>query len=103
MECKVHGPKGIIIFITISESVDVIDCCIENLKDKKDGIYLGLPTDVTNNWFYTSMSWAEWSEERERRAEEEEILAEGRIGEMEMLEEMQMEAEMREALYGQID
>jgi hypothetical protein len=101
------GSKGIIIFITISESVDVIDCCIENLKDKKDGICLGLPTDVTNNWFYTSMSWAEWSEERaeerERREEEEEILAETRIAEMEILEEMQMEAEMREALYGQTD
>ena len=101
------GPKGITIFITISESVDVIDCCIENLKDKKDAICLGLPTDVTYNWFHTSMSWAEWSEERaeerERRAEEEEIMAEMRIGETEMLEEMQAEAEMREALQGQVD
>ena len=35
------------------------------------------------------------------RAEEEEIMAEARIGEMEMLEEMQMDAEMRQALYGQ--
>ena len=93
------GPKGINIFITISESVDVIDC---QLESPKDGICLGLPTDVTNKWFHTSMSWAEWLEERaEERArrEEEEILAEARIREMEMLEEMQMEAKMREALY----
>ena len=41
----------------------------------------------------------EWLEERARRAEEEEIMVETRLGEMEMLEEMQMEAEMREALY----
>jgi hypothetical protein len=41
----------------------------------------------------------ERAEGRARREEEEEILAEARIGEMEMLEEMQMEAEMREALY----
>ena len=51
------------------------------------------------------MSWEEWSEvraeEREMRAEEEEIMAEARIGEMEMLEEIQMDAEMRQALYGQ--
>ena len=94
------GPKGIIIFITISESVDVIDCLLESPKDR---IHLGPPTDITNNWFYTSMSWAEWSEERPRRAEEEEILAEMRIGEMEMLEEMQAVAEVREALYDQID
>ena len=89
------GPKGIINFITISTSVDVIDCCIESTKDAKDGICLGLPTDVTNNRFHTSTSWEEWSEERaeesERRAEEEEIIGEMWMGEMEMLEEMQME------------
>ncbi|CAB3991626.1 multidrug resistance-associated 5 isoform X1 [Paramuricea clavata] len=73
------------------------------LESPKGGICLGLPTGVTNDWFHTYRSWAEWSEERARRAEEEEILAEARIGEMEMLEEMQMEAEMREALYGQTD
>ena len=99
------SPKGIIIFITISESVDVIDCRLESPEDR---IYLGLPTDVTNNWFHTSMSWAEWleerAEERARRAEEEEeILVEARLGEMEMLEEMQAEAGVRETLYGQTD
>jgi hypothetical protein len=98
------GPKGIIIFITISETVDVFDCWLESPEDR---IYLDIPTDITNNWFYTSMSWAEWAEERAekraRRAEEEEILAEARIGEMEMLEEMQMEAEIQEALYGETD
>ncbi|CAB3997852.1 Hypothetical predicted protein [Paramuricea clavata] len=92
VDCVSGGPKGIIIFITISESVDVIDCCIESTKDTKDEICLGLPTDVTNNWFHTSMSWEGWSEERteerERPEEEEEIMAEMRIGEMEMLEEM---------------
>jgi hypothetical protein len=101
------GPKGITIFITISESVDVINCCIENLKDKKDGICLGLPKDVTNNWFYTSMSWAEWLENRveeiAKREEEEEVIAEARLGEMEMMEEMQMEVEMWEALQDQVD
>ena len=94
------GPKGIIIFITISESVDVVDCLLESPKDR---IHLGPPTDITNNWFHTSMSWAEGSEERARRAEEEKILVEMRIGEMETLEEMQAEAEVREALYGQTD
>jgi hypothetical protein len=53
------------------------------------------------------MSWEEWSEEREEeramRAESEEVIEEACIGEMELLEEMQMEAEMREALQGQVD
>jgi hypothetical protein len=53
------------------------------------------------------MSWTEWmeerAEERARHAEEEQILMETRIGEMGMLEEMQAEAEVREALYGQTD
>jgi hypothetical protein len=90
------GPKGIIIFITISEYSDLFDCLLESPEGR---IYLDIPTDITNNWFHTSMSWEEWSdvwaEEREMRAEEEEIMAEERIGEMEMLEEMQMDAEMR--------
>ena len=47
------GPKGIIIFITISESVDVIDCWLESPKDR---IHLGIPTDIVNNWFHTCMS-----------------------------------------------
>jgi hypothetical protein len=45
--------------------------------------------------FHTSISWAEWSEERAeeraRRAEEVEIMTKARIGEMEMLEEMLLE------------
>jgi hypothetical protein len=98
------GPKGITIFITISESVDVFDCCLESPEGR---IYLGIPTGITNNWFYTSMSWAEWlesrAEERAKLEEEEEILVEAQIGVMEMLEEMQMEAETREALQGQVD
>jgi hypothetical protein len=53
------------------------------------------------------MSWEEWSEEREERraidAENGEVTEEARIGEMEMLEEMLIEAEMREALQGQVD
>ena len=53
------------------------------------------------------MSWAEWlenrAEERAKLEEEEEILVEAQIGVMEMLEEMQMEAETREAIEGQVD
>ena len=83
--------------------MDVIDYCIENLKEKKDEICFWLLKDVTNNWFHTSMSWAEWSEERAeeraKREEVEEIMAEMRKGEMEMMEEMQAEAEVWEALY----
>ena len=98
------GPKGIIIFITISESVDVIDCWLES---PKDSIHLGIHTDIVNNWFHTCMSWTEWmeerAEERARHAEEEEILVEARIGEMEMLEEMRVGAKIRKALYGQTD
>jgi hypothetical protein len=37
------------------------------------------------------------------RAEADEVMAEARIGEMEMLEGIQMEVEMQEALYGQTD
>ena len=98
------GLKGIHILITISKSVDVIDCWLESLEDR---IHLGPPTDIINNWFRMCMSWEEWSEEREERraidAEVGEALAEVRIGEMEMLEEMRIEAEMREALQGQVD
>ena len=85
------GPKGIIIFITISES-----------ESPKDRIHLGIPTDIVNNWFHTCMSWTEWlekrAEERARHAEEE-ILVETRLGEVGMLEEMQAEAEVPEALF----
>ncbi|CAB4039024.1 Hypothetical predicted protein, partial [Paramuricea clavata] len=77
------GPKSIIIFITISESVDVIDCWLESPKDR---IRLGIPTNIVNNWFHTYMSWMEWMEE-----------------EREMPEEMQAEAEMWEVLCGQTD
>jgi hypothetical protein len=94
------GPKVIIIFITISESRR---CGRLPARKSKRQNPPRSTTDITNNWFHTSMSWAEWSGERARRAEEEEILVEMRIGEMEMLEEMQAEAEVREALYGQID
>ena len=98
------GLKGIHILITISESFVVIDCWLESPEDR---IHLGPPTDIINNWFRMCMSWEEWSEEREERraidAEADEALAEVRIGEMEMLEEMRMEAEMREALQGQVD
>ena len=98
------GSKGIIIFITISESVDVFDCWLESPEDR---IYLGAPTDVLYNWFLNCMSWEEWSEvrdeERAVRAEADEVMAEARIGEMEMLEGIQMEVEMQEALYGQTD
>ena len=39
-------PKGIMVHITISESTFPYDCCIENLKDKKDVVYLGEPSDI---------------------------------------------------------
>jgi hypothetical protein len=98
------GLKGIHILITISESVDVTDCWLESPEDR---IRLGIPTDIINNWFHKCMSWEEWSEEREERraidAENGEVTEEARIGEMEMLEEMLIEAEMREALQGQVD
>jgi hypothetical protein len=77
------------------------------LESPEDRIHLGTPTDIINNWFHMCMSWEEWSEEREEeramRAESEEVIEEACIGEMELLEEMQMEAEMREALQGQVD
>ncbi|CAB4032333.1 Hypothetical predicted protein [Paramuricea clavata] len=95
------GLKGIHILITISESADVIDCW---LKGPKDRIHLGPPTDIINNWFSMCMSWEERSEKREEQRimdmENEAIIEETRTGEMEMLEEMQMDAEMREALQG---
>ena len=98
------GLKGIHILITISESVDVIDCWLESPEDR---IYLGPPTDIINNWFRMCMSWEEWLEEMEERraidAEVDEALAEVRIGETEMLEEMRIETEMREALQDQVD
>ena len=98
------GLKGIHILITISESLDVIDCWLESPEDR---IHIGPPTDIINNWFRMCMSWEEWSEEREERraidAEVDETLAEVRIGEMEMLEEIRIEAEMREALQDQVD
>ena len=98
------GQKGIHILITISESVDVIDCWLEGSEDR---IHLGTPTDIINNWFRICMSWEEWLEEREEKRimdmENEAIIEEALIGEMEMLEEMQMDAEMREALQGQVD
>ena len=98
------GLKGIHILITISESVDVINCW---LKSPEDRIHLGPHTDIINNWLSMYMTWEEWSEEREERRimnmENEAIIEEARIGEMEMLEEMQIEAEMEEALQGQVD
>jgi hypothetical protein len=39
-------PKGIIVSITISESTFPYDCCIENMKDKEDVVYLGEPSDI---------------------------------------------------------
>jgi hypothetical protein len=98
------GLKGIHILIIISESVDVIDCWLEGSEDR---IHLGTPMDIINNWFSMCMSWEEWLEEREEQRimdmENEAIIEEALIGEMEMLEEMQMDAEMREALQGQVD
>jgi hypothetical protein len=40
------GLKYIHILITISESVDVIDCWLESPEDR---IHLGIPTDIINN------------------------------------------------------
>ena len=101
------GLKGIRILITIPKSVDVIDCWLEGPEDR---IHLGPPTDIVdiiNNWPHMCMSREEWSEEREEPRimdmENEAIIEEARIGEMEMLEEMQTEAELEEVLQGQVD
>ncbi|CAB3996842.1 Hypothetical predicted protein [Paramuricea clavata] len=78
-----EGSKGIRILITISESIDMIDCW---LKSPEDRIHLGESTDIVHNWFPNFVT-------RTEQMEEEEILAEARIGEMEMLEEMRVRHE----------
>ena len=64
---------GIHILITISESVDVIDCWLESPEDR---IHLGEPTDILYDWFLNSVILTELEEGLEemrvRRREETE-------------------------------
>jgi hypothetical protein len=72
-----EGPKGIRILITISESIDVIDCWLESLEDR---IHLGEPTDIVYDWLPNSVTWTELTEElEEMRARHEEETDEERF------------------------
>ncbi|CAB3979207.1 Hypothetical predicted protein [Paramuricea clavata] len=109
------GPKGIIIFTTVSDCVEVIGCWLECPTNR---IHLGRPTDFEIGWDVRPwiLMEEEREEEEERRAEEEkeeerEMEEEEKCAEakMEWLmeldeEERRAEAEMeiREAMYGQI-
>jgi hypothetical protein len=97
-------PRCIKVIITISESTDPLNCCIENLKDKGDTVHLGRPTEISgifsNLLRYTTEELEEiWEIQRETGEIADEILDR----EEETLDEMRIEAEMREALQGQID
>ena len=101
-------PKGIMVLITISESTYPYDCCIESKKNKKDGICLGIPTGITH--LHTHPEVLHIAERQEEAEEMDEIHREvGEISdeilnwEEETLNDMQIEAEMEEALQGQID
>ena len=53
------GLKGIHILITISESIDVIDCWLKSPEGK---IHLGEPTDIVYDWFPNSVTVEEFVE-----------------------------------------
>ena len=104
-------PKGIRVSITISEFTQVYYCRIENQKDKKDKIYLDVPNGISypyarilypELWRMTER-WEEAEEMDEIRREITEISDEILNWEEEMLDDMQIEAEMEEALQGQVD
>jgi hypothetical protein len=102
-------PKGIMVYITISESTFPYDCCIEN-KDKKDVVYLGEPSDIIYPFTWRSFPTTdeiekeiEMDEIREIQREVREISDEILNWEKETLDDMQIEAEMEEALHGQIN
>jgi hypothetical protein len=84
---------------------------IENRRDKKDGIYLGMSDDIS--YLYPCILYPRHRRMVERREEAEEmdeihrevaeISDEVLNWEEEMLYDMQIEAEMEEALQGQVD
>jgi hypothetical protein len=104
-------PKGIRVSITISEFTRVYGCCIENQKDRKDGICLGMPDGISYPCYRILYPELQHRTERREEAEEmneirreiTEISDEILNWEEEMLDDMQIEAEMKEALQGQVD
>ena len=96
------------VLITIPESTYPYDCCIESQNNKKDGICLGIPTVITR--LHTHPDLLHIAERREEAEEMDEIHRE--VGEIsdeilnwedETMDDMQIEAEMEEALQGQIN
>ncbi|CAB4007392.1 gag [Paramuricea clavata] len=71
-------PKGIMVLITISESTYPYDCCIETQKNKKDGICIGIPTEITR--LYTHPDLLHRAERQEEAEEMDEIQRE--VGEI---------------------
>jgi hypothetical protein len=103
-------PKGITVSITISESTYMYDCYIENQKDRKDRICLGIPDGINYPYIYIHPDLQHMVERREEAEEMDEIRREmTEISneilnwEEKTLDDMQMDAEMREALQGQVD
>jgi hypothetical protein len=101
-------PKGIRVSITISESTRVYYCRIENQKDKKDKIYLDIPNGINYPFIHPDLRhMAERREESEEmdeiRREINEISNEVLDWEEENLIDMQTDAEVEEALQGQVD
>ena len=105
-------PKGIMVHITISESTFPYDCCIENLKDKKYVVYLGEPSDIIYPLTWRPFPTIDEIEKEIEMDEIREIQREVHVGGMsdeilnweeETLDNMQIEAEMEEALQGQIN
>ena len=97
-------PKGIMVYITISESTFPYECCIEHLKDKKDVVYLGEPSDIIYPFTWRRFPTTdeiekkiEMDEIREIQRELGEISDEILNWEKETLDDMQIEAEMEEA------
>jgi hypothetical protein len=103
-------PKGITVSITISESTYMYDCYIENQKDRKDRICLGIPDGINYPYIYIHPDLQHMVERREEAEEMDEIRREMKEisneilnWEEKTLDDMQMDAEMREALQGQVD
>ena len=99
------GRKGIIVFITISSNLYIINSC--RLRGPENTIHLGNPTEITYDWDDDTCCTVRWREEEEEMDEIHwevtEISNEVLNWEEEKQINMQMAAEMEEALQGQVD